>query len=78
MSYERRSAAAWAIHAGEILKNEFLMPMKISGYRLAKALDVTPQRVSDILVSVRRKAGLVGAGQRALVAAWYQRKENHD
>ncbi|HEY5030409.1 MAG TPA: HigA family addiction module antitoxin [Candidatus Angelobacter sp.] len=50
MSYERKSAAAWAIHPGEILKQEFLRPMGVSGYRLSKAMDVTPQRVSDILL----------------------------
>ena len=50
MSYERRSAAAWATHPGEILKHEFLNPLKLSGYALAKAIGVNPQRVSDILL----------------------------
>jgi addiction module HigA family antidote len=50
MSYERKSAAAWAIHPGEILKHEFLRPMEVTGYRLSKAMDVTPQRVNDILL----------------------------
>jgi addiction module HigA family antidote len=50
MSFERKGAPAWTIHPGEILKEEFLKPMEISGYRLAKELDVTPQRVSDILL----------------------------
>ncbi|HEX6465765.1 MAG TPA: HigA family addiction module antitoxin [Terriglobales bacterium] len=50
MTYERRSAAAWAVHPGEILKQEFLKPMKITGYKLAQALDVNAQRVSDILL----------------------------
>jgi antitoxin HigA-1 len=55
MAYERRSAAAWAIHPGEILKQEFLKPMKLSGYRLSKGIQVNPQRVSDILL---RKTGI--------------------
>jgi addiction module HigA family antidote len=55
MSYERRGAAAWAIHPGEILKEEFLKPMKLSGYSLAKALNVTAQRVSDIVL---KKSGI--------------------
>jgi antitoxin HigA-1 len=55
MSYERRGAAAWAIHPGEILKQEFLSPMKLSGYALAKALNVTAQRVSDIVL---KKSGI--------------------
>ena len=53
MSYERRSAAAWAIHPGEILKQDFLKPMGVSGYRLAQALDVNPQSVNDILLKKR-------------------------
>ena len=55
MSYQRRGAAAWAIHPGEILKEEFLKPMKLSGYSLAKALNVTAQRVSDIVL---KKSGV--------------------
>ena len=48
MSYPRRGPAAWAIHPGEILQAEFLGPLGISGYALAKAIGVTAQRVSDI------------------------------
>jgi len=55
MSYERKGPAAWAIHPGKILKEDFLKPMKLSGYSLAKALNVTPQRVSDILL---KKSGI--------------------
>jgi len=55
MSYERRSPAGWAVHPGEILKDEFLKPMKLSGYALAKALNVTAQRVSDIVL---KKSGI--------------------
>ncbi len=50
MSYERRSGAAWSIHPGQILKAEFLEPMGISNYALAKGLGVTAQRVSDIVL----------------------------
>lgn len=50
MSYERTSAAAWAIHPGEILKHEFLAPMGVTGYRLSKAMGVTPQRINDIVL----------------------------
>ena len=55
MSYQRRSGAAWAIHPGEILQQEFLKPMNLSGYSLAKALNVTAQRVSDIVL---KKTGI--------------------
>jgi addiction module HigA family antidote len=34
---------------GEILKEEFLEPMGISQYRLAKALGVSPMRISEIV-----------------------------
>jgi addiction module HigA family antidote len=50
MSYVRTTAAAWITHPGEILKKEFLEPMAISGYALAKAIGVTAQRVSDIVL----------------------------
>jgi antitoxin HigA-1 len=53
MSYERKTSAAWSIHPGEILKQEFLKPMGVTGYRLAQALDVTPQAVNDILLQKR-------------------------
>jgi antitoxin HigA-1 len=53
MALERRTGAGWAIHPGEILKQEFLKPMGITGYRLAQALDVNPQNVNDILLKKR-------------------------
>ena len=37
------------IHPGEILEKDFLEPMGITPYRLAKDLCVTRMRVSDIL-----------------------------
>ena len=55
MSYERKTPAAWAVHPGDILKYEFLKPMRISGYSLAKALGVTAQRISDITT---KKSGI--------------------
>jgi antitoxin HigA-1 len=55
MAFERRGPAGWSIHPGEILKEEFLKPLQLSGYALAKALGVTPQRVSDIVL---RKTGI--------------------
>ena len=50
MAIERRRSAGWAVHPGDILKEEFLRPMQLSGYALAKALGVTPQRVSDVIL----------------------------
>ncbi len=41
------------IHPGEILKAEFLDPMGISQYRLAKDLGVTPRRINEIVLGRR-------------------------
>lgn len=42
---------------GEILAEDFLEPMGITKYRLAKEIDVPPQRIGDIV-----------AGKRAITA----------
>ncbi|MFA7663005.1 MAG: HigA family addiction module antitoxin [Patescibacteria group bacterium] len=41
------------IHPGEILMEEFLLPFKISRYRLAKDIDVAPRRINEIIHSTR-------------------------
>jgi len=45
------------IHPGEILSEEFLKPMGISQYRLAKDISVAPRRINEIV-----------HGQRAITA----------
>lgn len=45
------------IHPGEVLLEEFLEPLGISRYRLAKTIGVTPVRISEIC-----------AGKRAITA----------
>jgi addiction module HigA family antidote len=37
------------VHAGEILLEEFLIPMGISQYRLAKDISVSPRRINEIV-----------------------------
>ena len=37
------------IHPGEILNDEFLKPLGISQYRLAKAINVPPRRINEIV-----------------------------
>jgi addiction module HigA family antidote len=37
------------IHPGEILLEEFLKPMNISQYRLAKDINVPPRRINEIV-----------------------------
>ena len=41
------------IHPGEILMEEFLKPMGISQYRLAKEIGVPAQRISEIVAGKR-------------------------
>ena len=43
------------IHPGEILREEFLLPMEISQYQLAKDIGVPPMRISKI---VREQRGI--------------------
>lgn len=42
------------IHPGEILKEEFLIPMNISAYRLSKSLKIPQTRISQIIKGKRR------------------------
>lgn len=45
----------WKIHPGEILKEEFLVPLELSVYRLAKEIHVPAIRINDI---VNQKRGI--------------------
>lgn len=42
------------ITPGEILEEEFLTPMRITAYRLAKDTNIPPTRISQILKGKRR------------------------
>ena len=37
------------IHPGEILREDFLIPMNLSAYRLAKETHLDPKRISEII-----------------------------
>src|SRR5271170_2472997 len=37
------------VHPGQILKKDFLQPLNLSAYALAKAIGVTPIRITQIL-----------------------------
>ena len=41
------------IHPGEILLEEFLKPMGVSQYRLAKDINVDPRRINEIVLGKR-------------------------
>lgn len=42
------------IHPGEVLNEEFLIPMGISAYRLAKDTEIPQTRISQIIKGKRR------------------------
>ena len=42
------------IHPGEILLEEFMLPYKLSAYRLAKSLEIPQTRISQIIKGRRR------------------------
>jgi len=41
------------VHPGEILSEEFLKPLKISQYRLAKEISVPPRRINEVVLGKR-------------------------
>lgn len=45
------------VHPGEVLLEEFLLPLNLTQYRLAKSLRVSPRRINEIV-----------HGQRAVTA----------
>ena len=42
------------IHPGEVLMEEFLIPLNISAYKLAKDIEIPQTRISEILKGNRR------------------------
>lgn len=54
------------MHPGEVLKEEFLVPLGMSANALARALNVTPARINDIVLCRR---GVTP--DTALRLAWY-------
>jgi addiction module HigA family antidote len=40
---------AYSIHPGDILKTEFMEPLGLSSYRLAKELHVSAPRINDLV-----------------------------
>ena len=41
------------VHPGEVLLEEFLAPMQITQYRLAKAINVPARRINEIVLGKR-------------------------
>src|SRR5688572_19102256 len=42
------------IHPGEVLREEFLLPLNISAYKLANDVDIPQTRISEIIKGNRR------------------------
>ena len=53
MRYNQKRGIGWNIHPGEILREEFLKPMKLSAYELARQLHVPAPRINDIVLEKR-------------------------
>jgi antitoxin HigA-1 len=41
------------VHPGEVLLEDFLKPLKLSQYRVAKGLGVPPRRINEIVLGKR-------------------------
>ena len=70
------------IHPGEILREEFMKPLGLSSNSLARALDVTPARVNEI---VRERRGISADTALRLarffgtdVQSWMNLQSNYD
>lgn len=70
------------IHPGEILREEFMIPLGISSNALARAVGVTPARINDI---VRERRGITADTALRLaryfntdVQSWVNLQANYD
>lgn len=48
-----KGTPAWKVHPGEILREEFLKPLGMSSYELARRLRIPALRVNDIVLERR-------------------------
>jgi addiction module HigA family antidote len=49
----RKGTPNWSVHPGEILREEFLKPMGMSAYEVAKRIHVPAPRINDIVLERR-------------------------
>jgi len=70
------------IHPGEILKEEFLVPLGISANRLATSLDVPANRISSIINGERSITGetalLLGRTFKTTPEFWMNLQTHYD
>jgi addiction module HigA family antidote len=72
----------YSIHPGEILRTEFMEPLELSSYRLAKELHVSAPRINDL---VREKRSITADTAMRLsayfgtsVQFWLNLQNKHD
>ena len=69
-------------HPGEILFEDFLKPMGISQYRLARAIGVSPRRINEIVLGKRGitadTALRLGAFFGTDAQSWLNRQSHYD
>jgi len=53
MTIKRQGPAGWAVHPGEVLREEFLEPLGVTPHKLAIALRVSPPTINDIVLERR-------------------------
>jgi addiction module HigA family antidote len=53
MTITRKGTPEWRVHPGEILREEFLKPMNLTVYQLAKELHVPAPRLNDVVLRKR-------------------------
>jgi addiction module HigA family antidote len=53
MNKRKKEERTWTIHPGEILREEFLKPLRMTSYELARRLHVPAPRIHDIVLEKR-------------------------
>ena len=50
---DKKKERMWTLHPGEILREEYLKPLHLTPYRLARELHVPVPRINDIVLEKR-------------------------
>ena len=67
----RKQRRTWTIHPGEILREEYLKPLQMTPYRLARELHVPVPRINDIVLEKRG----ISADSAARLARFFRTTE---
>ncbi len=52
-THDKKKERLWTLHPGEILREEYLKPLRLTPYRLARELHVPVPRINDIVLEKR-------------------------